>query len=492
MKYFLYCRKSTEDEDRQILSIESQRREMERLASTWKEATIVRVFEESRSAMTPGRPLFEEMMKRIEQGEAEGIISWHPDRLARNSIDGGRIIYFLDIKLLQDMKFANFTFENNSQGKFMLSIVFGYSKYYSDSLSENVRRGMRTKAENGWLPGRAPIGYLNDKEGSTIIPDPERFDLVQEMWRLMLTGASSPRAIWRLATERWGLRTKQRKRRGGSPISLSATYRILTNPFYAGVIAWQDKIHPGKHPPMVKLDEFERVQELLGRPGRPRPKKHTFAFTGMIRCGECGHMVTAEHKINRYGSHYTYYHCVKHAWGRPCRQLCTSEQNIEHQILRFLEEITPPESIHTWALTRLNRAGQEQEELSIAKREALEQAKNSVERQLENLTRLRVRDLIDDVEYVKQRQELERDRIKAAQGLQTIGESADWIEPARLLVSFNSQAASRFTSGDLASKRLILEITGSNLVLKDGNLSIDAQKPFRRWTETASNSLGSG
>src|ERR1700743_2661195 len=96
MKCFLYCRKSTESEDRQVLSIDSQRRELERQLAAQSDVELVAVFEESKSAKSPGRPVFNQMVARIEKGEAEAIAAWAPDRLARNSIDGGRIVYLLD------------------------------------------------------------------------------------------------------------------------------------------------------------------------------------------------------------------------------------------------------------------------------------------------------------------------------------------------------------------------------------------------------------
>lgn len=484
MNYFLYCRKSSEDEDRQILSIESQRREVERLSSTSPDVEIVDTYEESFSAKAPGRPLFGEMLKRVEKGDAEGIIAWHPDRLARNSIDGGRIIYLLDSGRLKDLRFSTFTFENNPQGKFMLSIIFGYSKYYVDSLSENVRRGFRTKVEKGWLPSFAPTGYLNDKEAKTIIADPERFPLIRKMWELMLTGSYSPRRIWEMATHDWGLRTPKRRRIGGNLLTLSAVYRILTNPFYAGIIRWDGKTFPGKHPTMVTVDQFDRVQELLGRPRRPRPKKREFAFTGMIRCGECGFSVTAENTTNRHGKTYIYYHCSKRRLDYRCRQPYISMADLEGQIAAFLERVTIPDPIQRWTLARLEIAANEEAATNGSKRESLEQARASVARELDNLTRLRLRDLLTDVEFVQKREELDRERLKLNQRLEADSQSESWFEPARLVISFSNSAVSWFRAGDREQQRLIVETVGSNPVLTDKKLRMEAKKPFRPWTGT--------
>jgi DNA invertase Pin-like site-specific DNA recombinase len=156
-KYFLYARKSTDVEDKQVLSIEAQVTELRKFAAD-NDLQIVDTIIEKRTAKTSGRPKFGAMLGRIEAGEAIGIVAWHPDRLARNSIDGGQIIYLLDQTRLTSLKFPTFWFESTSQGKFMLSIAFGQSKYYVDNLSENTKRGLRQKVRRGEYPSRAPLG----------------------------------------------------------------------------------------------------------------------------------------------------------------------------------------------------------------------------------------------------------------------------------------------------------------------------------------------
>ena len=171
IKYYLYARKSTEDEERQVMSIEAQLSELEELAKREK-IQIAKRFIESRSAKAPGRPAFNRMVEKIyASNEPVGILAWHPDRLARNSVDGGQVIYLIDIQKIAALRFPTFWFEPTPQGLFMLQVAFGQSKYYSDNLSENVKRGMRQKLRRGEWLNFAPVGYVNNPKTRNIEPD---------------------------------------------------------------------------------------------------------------------------------------------------------------------------------------------------------------------------------------------------------------------------------------------------------------------------------
>jgi DNA invertase Pin-like site-specific DNA recombinase len=228
MRYFLYARKSTDTEDKQILSIPSQLTEIREYVRK-EHLEIVSEFQEARTAKMPGRPIFDEMIHRIESGEADGIISWHPDRLARNSIDGGKIIYLIDTGKIADLRFPTYRFDNSAQGKFMLNIIFGQSKYYVDNLSENTKRGIREKLRRGEYPGFAPIGYVNNGKGKIVV-DNTTAPLIQKLYTLCAEGHHTLDELKKLATA-FGLMSKRFKK----PLVASNIHRILTNAFYYGV-----------------------------------------------------------------------------------------------------------------------------------------------------------------------------------------------------------------------------------------------------------------
>jgi site-specific DNA recombinase len=482
MRYFIYCRKSTEADDRQVASIESQLTTLQRTFGGRPEIEIADIYEESFSAKAPGRLQFAAMMDRIERGDAQGIVAWAPDRLARNSIDGGRLIYMLDCGVLHDLKFATYTFENNSQGKFMLQIMFGQSKYYSDALSDNIKRGNRTKIEKGWRPNQTPLGYLNDAATKTIITDPVHFPLIRKMFDLMLSGAYTPRQIALTARDEWGFRTPQRRKIGGTPLAMSSIYKILSNPFYAGLIDWDGHIYPGKHEPVVTIDEFDQVRSLLNRGGPRKPQRYTFAFTGMIRCGACGLSVTAEHKRNRYGHRYVYYHCSRSRLAPRCTEPCIERRELEKQIVTFLRSLIVHTDLGVWVGDQMKLTAAKFRREEIARRRSLEMSLEDIQTQLRELTGLRIRRLLTDADFVSTRGTLQKEEVRLRGKVAEINTGPDTFEPFTDIILFGNKAANWFARGHDESKRMILQSAASNLFLKGKKVSIQAKKPFSQVT----------
>jgi DNA invertase Pin-like site-specific DNA recombinase len=485
MKYFLYCRKSQEAEDRQILSMPSQRAEAEKRFGGETGMEIVAVFEEAMSAKAPGRPIFNEMMARIEAGDAEGIVAWAPDRLARNSIDGGRIVYRLDTGALRDLKFLTYTFENNSQGKFMLSIMFGQSKYYSDALSENVKRGNRTKASMGWRPGAAPMGYLNDRTTKTIVIDPAYFPLVRKMFDLALTGGHSAKEIARRARQDWHLKSPKR-RKGGGVVHTSLVHRALTNPFYAGLFLWDGQLVEGAHQPVVSLAEFEAVQMVIRRRGAPHPSRHAFTYVGLIQCGECGMAITAQFTTNRFGTRYTYYRCTKKGLGARCQQPGIREEELERQIEDWLASLRPDDDAEVRLREAFRSLSEHATATAHAVRVSLESALSRTRSQLSELLKLRLAKLIDDEEFGTRRSELQMDAARLARKLENLAKPDERLKPLEAAFPLAKYGADWFRAANDELKRTILKSVGSNLILIDKKLSVEAA----RWLQALSILLG--
>lgn len=478
LKHAIYARKSTESEDRQVLSIDSQIKELRTHASR-AGLPIERVLVESKSAKAPGRPVFGELLSLVQKSEIDSILCWKLDRLARNPVDGGAIVWSLEENKLKKIITPQRDFVNSGNDKFWMQLEFGMAKKYIDDLRDNVMRGMRAKLERGWYPYLPPIGYLNEPVERTIVRDPERFILVRKMWELMLTGNYSPPGILRIATDQWGLRTRQHKRSGGNPLGRSAIYRIFSNPFYYGAMFADGNWYTGRHEPMVSRVEFDRVQKLLGRTDRSRPQKHHFAFTGLIRCGQCGAAVTAEHRTNRFGSEYIYYHCTRKKKGVTCTEKYLNATELEIQILGFLHSIRLSANHLKWALDALDELASESQEKSKSVLVSLQKQQERCKRNLELLLNLRLRNLISDEEYVGKKKELQSELTRLEAEIAAYDGQEELIaRRCEQTFRFAEQAEDAFISGDDSLRRAILSCVGSNLTLKGKKLLIQAQKPF--------------
>lgn len=517
--FVIYCRKSSEAEDRQVLSIESQSNELKQLAEKLN-LRIVDVLTESKSAKEPGRPVFNAMMQRIYRGEVQGILVWKLDRLARNPVDGGSIIWAIKqhgIKIITPTQ----AFSQEEDNTILMYIEFGMAQKYIDDLSRNVKRGLKTKLEKGWLPSGAPLGYLNNplkrKGEKDIIKDPERFPLVRKIWDLMLKGTYTPPQILEIAAKEWGLKTKPAQRQGGRPISRSGIYVILTNPFYYGWFEFpkgSGQWYKGSHEPMITEEEFDRVQCLLGRKGKPRPKKRVFPFTGIIRCGECGAMVTAEEKYqmicticrckfayrnkercprcetpidqisNPTMLNYTYYHCTKMK-DPDCSQKGIEIKELERQIDVYLSKIQLSEHFKDWSLKRLRKFHDREIQGRDTILHAQQENYQDCLKRLGNLISLKTSplnvngDLLSESEYLTQRMALLKEKSRLEELFHDTGHRVNqWLELSEKTFEFSCYAREWFAKGDSQAKRGILTAIYSNLKLKDKELNIEAKNPF--------------
>jgi len=454
-KFFLYARKSTDVEDKQVRSIEDQIAELRAFAKN-EGLTIFEELVEKQSAKIPGRPIFNAMVSRIERGEANGILAWHADRLARNSVDGGRIIYLLDTGKLASLKFPTLWFENTPQGKFMLNIVFGQSKYYVDSLSENTKRGLRQKVKRGEYPGPAPIGYINDSRTKSVVVDKKKSKIICGAFELYAEGNSRLEDISNFLAQR-GIMS-----RGGKRIHKTRATFILSNPFYTGLFKYGGELHEGKHEPIITKKLFDTAQEILKQRGKPRHKQKNEpqAFCGLISCAECGMMITAEKQKG-----HIYYRCTKKKV--KCSQPYTREEELDRQLSSLIQKVSLPTD---WA-NKLLEMTEEDKVISAQSVSAfVQESQNKIRAIQTKFQRLLDGYLEQDIErevYREEKAKLLSEKKSLEEKMARIEQKQnDWLEPFQNWIKVASNLVKIARDNDLLQKKVIAkEIFGSNLRL---------------------------
>jgi site-specific DNA recombinase len=342
LRYCLYARKSSEAEEKQALSIDSQIKEMLTLAQR-DNLNVVDMYRESHSAKDCGqRPVYNKLLADIREGKFDGILVWHPDRLARNAGDLGALVDLLDQKKLVEIRTYSQRFTNNPNEKFLLMILGSQAKLENDNKSVNVKRGLKMRCEMGLWPSVAPTGYLNSKnkeQKGVVFVDPVRAPIIKEMFTKVAYQNWSGRKLFR-----W-LRDIKFVTKNGKPLTLSNIYVILNNHFYHGTFEYpkqSGRWFTGKHIPLVSKDLFDDVQKQLHLQIKAHGKNKEFSFTKMISCGVCGSGVTAQEKYKNLkdGSvaKYIYYGCTR-SRNINCKEGYIEEKVLINQLTEILEKI---------------------------------------------------------------------------------------------------------------------------------------------------------
>jgi DNA invertase Pin-like site-specific DNA recombinase len=343
VKYCLYARKSTESEERQILSIESQVHEMLQIAER-EGLEIVDIRRESHSAKDSGqRPVFKEILMYIKSGRYSGILTWAPDRLSRNAGDLGSLVDLIDQKALIEIKTYGQVFSNSPSDKFLLMILCSQAKLENDNKSVNVKRGLRTRCEMGLWPAPAPTGYLNekriDRKGYVMI-DTERAPVIKKMFEKVAYEKWSGRKIYHWLKFEMNFRSST----SNKPLTLSNIYKLLQTPFYYGKFEYPVKSgnwYTGKHEPLINIELFEKVREQLKRSEITHERKD-YAFSRLMTCGLCGSGICAEDKYKKLKNggtaHYIYYGCNR-SKNLDCKCGYLREEELIKQLVEMIDKI---------------------------------------------------------------------------------------------------------------------------------------------------------
>ena len=344
IRYCLYARKSTEQEDKQALSIESQVKEMQALAER-EGLEIVEIKREAHSSKEVGqRPVYNELMAEIRQGKFNGILTWAPDRLSRNAGDLGSVVDLMDQKLLHEIRTYGQKFTNNPNEKFLLMILGSQAKLENDNKMVNVKRGLRARCEMGLWPSVPPTGYLSNPDRNKkceVVIDEQRAGVIKQMFEKVAYDGWSGRKLFKWLSNDLYFKTKH-----GKPLTLSNIYIILKSSFYYGEFEYpkgSGQWYKGKHEPILTKELYNLVQEKITSDHLVHAQDKEFAFTKMIACGLCGSGVTADEKFKKLKdgttNRYVYYGCTKFK-DKDCPCGYIREEELTEQLAKILDTVS--------------------------------------------------------------------------------------------------------------------------------------------------------
>jgi site-specific DNA recombinase len=508
-KVIIYCRKSEKPknrkeklEERQILSLESQEKELKAYAVS-KGFKVVKIFKENESAYKKGRPLFNEMVSMIEAGKADCILVWHLTRIARNSYDGGRVIYLLDEGVLKQIITPKKRYQNTGEDKFILSIEFAMAKKSSDDNSSFVKRDIQSKADNGEFPGKARIGYLNiNKEGLIAGRqfDSKKQIMLEELGRPLKRIEIDPvdgilmQQIFEEAEK--GIRTLDelcemsfklglRSNRSSKKLSKGTLKAMLQDPFYYGAFMWEGKLYTKniKHEPLVLKELFDKVQEKLNKKSFRKKEKIDYQFSSLMICGECGSTVSSQLQKGR-----KYYHCTGYKAKKQnckCSQRRYYEESVmEGKIFNLLKTLEIPQEFMDWGKDVIRDSFEEENQAYEKQRLANQNNLNVAKKKLSNLFQLKISphnengELLSDSEYLNEKQELQEEIFGLEEKLNDNNYNEnDWLNKCESFFEFVSKLREEFENSKPERKRIILQSIGK-IVLNNGELAFQLEEPY--------------
>lgn len=494
IKYVIYARKSTSGLKRQSKSIEDQVESMREIAKN-NGYKVAKVFTERQSAKRPGRrPVFDAMLKYIEDGRANAILCWRANRLARNSLEGGRILNMLETETIRVIRTHSSTYRC-CDNILPLTVEFGMASQYSRDMIDDIKRGMQTNCERGVFNHKAPQGYRNshdvfDNNKPIVIKDistidgveENRFELIKKALHTYLTGNYTVPEIYRMLEE-WGYTSAET----GKMISLGTLHHILGDKFYAGYICNykdHDELIKGNWEPMITMAEYDRIQEIRGRytsehGKKPRVSIHArrFELRGVMRCATCQCSVIPELQRKRLAnggySEHVYYRCTHKSKNRPCSLWGgITQEEAYAQIDALLDKFTIGEELYEWGMEILRDIYEEEirERHSVGSMQYA--SVDKLKQELKNYAKMRANGEINEDEFRELRSDIKTLIDEIEESKRDVQEHAKgWYEIIGKTLETLVNPKEKFDSASCpGEKRSILQSIGPDPVLNNGRV----------------------
>jgi len=472
MKAVLYARVSSKEQE-DGFSIPAQLKLIKEYAVKNK-LKINKEFIDIETAKQAGRSNFNDMIDFLNNNlDVKNILCEKTDRLYRNFKDY-LTIEDLELKIHLVKENEVLSKESKSHQKFIHGIKILMAKNYIDNLSEETKKGMLQKANEGYYPSFAPLGYLNiEKELNgrkikTIKVDQSRFPIIKKIFQLYATKGYSLEKITSLANEE-GLRSKK-----GYKLHKSTIHKILKDPIYYGDFKWNDKIYKGKHLAIISKELFDEVQNTFSKCNRPEKiKKHNFAFTGLLTCAKCGCAITAEIQKDKY----VYYHCT-HYKGK-CGNKFIREEKLTEKLGELVKKIKIEPRIIDWLKEALLMSHKDEQEYHTSQIKSLQEQYNKLQHRLDKIYIDKLDEIVTTEFYQEKTNEWKDEQSKILVNIERHKDAnTNYFEQGIRILELAQKAYSAYLEQNNTGKRNLLNILLSNCTLNDGNLYPTYRKPF--------------
>lgn len=488
MKAVLYARVSSKEQEETGYSLQAQEKLLTEYALR-RGLVAVKVFSVSESASgKKQREIFNEMLAFAKKNHVKVIVCEKVDRLTRNFKDAVLVDEWMngdterEIHLVKENCVLNQ--DAKSHEKLMWHMKVSIAQFYTNNLSEEVKKGQKEKIAQGWMPAKPPLGYKSAGESGRKIHvmDKEKAPFIKQMYERYATGNYSLETLTH-ALYHEGFISNNGKKVGKSRIA-----DMLTDPFYMGKFRWLGHVYNGNHAPIVTKELFEKVQSVLRRKDAPKYSKRFYAFKGLIKCGECGRSIVADTKKG-----HNYYYCTR--FETNCTQkIYTREEVLESQLAAHFEKLKIKDpQILEWVRKALKESHLDQTAYRENALKELNQRHEHIRQRLDKLYDDKLDGIIENETYERKYKQYKTEAETLLEKMKAHDEADDrYFQLGKSLFEISQRAHEVYLNLPHEEQRSLLHLVFEDMRLKAGRLTVTYSRAFEVLREAVKATNGSG